>query len=69
MTLTKEEQDIMDGKKGDVLAKVMKTIVRHGNLFGAPKLVDLYDAARLADRRRLEPDHHRLRQRGRWSRW
>ena len=25
MTLTQEEQDILDGKKGDVLAKVMKT--------------------------------------------
>ena len=27
MTLTQEEQDILDGKKGDVLAKVMKTAV------------------------------------------
>lgn len=25
MKLTKEEQDILDGKKGEVLAKVMKT--------------------------------------------
>ena len=41
MTLTQEEQDIMDGKKGEVLAKVMKTVVRHGQLFGATKLVDL----------------------------
>ena len=41
MKLTKEEQDIMDGKKGEVLAKVMKTVVTVGNIFGADKLVDL----------------------------
>jgi len=41
MTLTQEEQDIMDGKKGPELAKVMKIVVGHGNAFGAPKLVAL----------------------------
>ena len=41
MSLTQEEQDIMDGKKGEILAKVMKTVVTVGNLFGADKLVDL----------------------------
>lgn len=41
MKLTKEEQAIMDGKKGKALAKVMKTVVAHGNAFGAEKLVDL----------------------------
>ncbi|MEH6636627.1 MAG: aconitase X [Halioglobus sp.] len=41
MPLTKEEQDIMDGKKGKALAKVMKIVVAHGNAFGAEKLVDL----------------------------
>ena len=41
MKLTKEEQDIMDGKKGEVLAKVMKTVVAYGEAFGASKLVDL----------------------------
>ena len=41
MKLTKEEQDIFDGKKGKVLAKVMQTVVRVGNAFGADKLVDL----------------------------
>ena len=30
MPLTKEEQDIMDGKKGEELAKVMKIVVAHG---------------------------------------
>jgi predicted aconitase len=41
MPLTPEEQDIMDGKKGPELAKVMKIVVAHGNAFGAEKLVDL----------------------------
>jgi len=41
MALTREEQDIMEGKKGDALAKVMKTVVAFGNAFGATKLVDL----------------------------
>ena len=41
MPLTREEQDILDGKKGPELAKVMKIVVGHGNAFGAPKLVDL----------------------------
>jgi hypothetical protein len=41
MPLTQEEQDIMDGKKGPELAKVMKIVVGHGNAFGAPKLVEL----------------------------
>jgi len=41
MTLTPEEQDIMDGKKGDALAKVMKTVVAFGSAFGATHLVDL----------------------------
>lgn len=41
MKLTKEEQDILDGKKGKVLAKVMKTVVQYGEAFGADKLVDL----------------------------
>ncbi len=41
MPLTQEEQDIFDGKKGDALAKVMKTVVAFGNAFGATKLVDL----------------------------
>jgi predicted aconitase len=41
MPLTQEEQDIMDGKKGPELAKVMKIVVAHGNAFGAERLVDL----------------------------
>ena len=41
MPLTQEEQDIMDGKKGPELAKVMAIVVAHGNAFNAEKLVDL----------------------------
>ncbi len=41
MGLTQEEQDIMNGSKGEVLAKVMKIVVAHGNAFGADKLVEL----------------------------
>ncbi|MEE9602708.1 MAG: aconitase X [Thermoguttaceae bacterium] len=41
MPLTQEEQDIMDGKKGPELAKVMKIVVAHGNFFGAERLVEL----------------------------
>jgi len=41
MRLTREEQDIMNGSKGPVMAKVMKIVVAHGNAFGADKLVEL----------------------------
>ena len=40
MKLTKEEQDILNGSKGQVMAKVLKTIVMHGELFGAERLAD-----------------------------
>lgn len=38
MHLTQEQQDILDGKKGEVMAKVMKTLVRYGSLFGAQSM-------------------------------
>jgi len=41
MTLTSEEQSILDGKQGDVLAKAMKSIVVYGETFGATRLVDI----------------------------
>ena len=41
MKLTREEQDILAGKHGPEKAKVLKTVVDHGQLFGATKLVDL----------------------------
>ena len=40
MTLTQEEQDILNGSKGEVMAKVLRTIVKHGDLFGAERLAD-----------------------------
>ncbi|MEE3489020.1 MAG: aconitase X [Bulleidia sp.] len=39
MKLTKEQQDIYDGKHGATLAKVMQTLVRYGELFGAEEMV------------------------------
>ncbi|MEA4965779.1 MAG: aconitase X [Oscillospiraceae bacterium] len=39
MVLTQEQQAILDGKKGETLAKVMKTLVMYGDAFGAEKLV------------------------------
>ena len=35
MLLTKEQQAILDGEKGQTLAKVMKTLVMYGDAFGA----------------------------------
>lgn len=39
MNLTKEQQEIYDGKQGATLAKVMQTLVRYGELFGADGMV------------------------------
>ena len=39
MTLTQEEQDILNGSKGEAMAKVMKTLVMYGDAFGAEKMV------------------------------
>ena len=39
MQLTPEQQAVLDGQKGETLAKVMKTIVMYGDIFGAEKLV------------------------------
>ena len=39
MILTKEQQAILDGEKGETLAKVMKTMVMYGEAFEAEKLV------------------------------
>ena len=38
MKLTEEQQAILDGKKGKELAKVMETMVRYGELFGAESM-------------------------------
>ena len=39
MNLTKEQQAILDGEKGDVLSRIMKTLIRYGELFGADAMV------------------------------
>lgn len=39
MQLTKEQQAILDGEQGEVMAKVLETVVRYGELMGADSLV------------------------------
>ncbi|MBR5572238.1 MAG: DUF521 domain-containing protein, partial [Oscillospiraceae bacterium] len=39
MYLTPEQQGILDGAKGETMAKVMKTLVMYGEVFGADKMV------------------------------
>ncbi len=41
MVLTERQMAILDGKEGDVKAKVMKTLVMYGETFGAEKMVDI----------------------------
>ena len=38
MILTKEQQAILDGERGETLAKVMKTMVMYGEAFEAENL-------------------------------
>lgn len=39
MKLTSEQEAILNGSKGDTMAKVMETLVRYGELFGADEMV------------------------------
>ena len=39
MYLTPEQQAVLDGAKGETMAKVMKTLVMYGETFGADKMV------------------------------
>lgn len=41
MILTDKQQQILDGKQGEVMAKVMKTLVMYGQAFGAEKMIDV----------------------------
>ncbi len=41
MTLTDEQKAILEGSKGETMAKVMKTMVMYGDAFGAEKLVPI----------------------------
>ena len=38
MELTKEQQALLDGERGETMAKVMETLVRYGEIFGAEKM-------------------------------
>ena len=39
MYLTEEQRAILDGSQGEVMSKVMQSVIRYGELFGADKLV------------------------------
>ena len=39
MILTPEQQAVLNGSKGETMAKVMKTLVMYGETFGADKMV------------------------------
>ena len=41
MRLTPEQQALLDGSRGEVMAKVMKTLVMYGDAFGAEKMVPI----------------------------
>jgi Uncharacterized conserved protein len=41
MILTEYQQALIDGKYGDVLAKVTRTLVKYGEVFGAPYMVSV----------------------------
>ena len=41
MKLTAEQQAILNGEKGETMAKVMKTLVMYGDAFEAEKLVPI----------------------------
>lgn len=41
MELTQEELDILNGKEGETKAKIMKTVVEFGDVFGAKRLVPI----------------------------
>lgn len=41
MQLTNEQQALLDGAKGETMAKVMKTLVMYGDAFGAERMVPI----------------------------
>ena len=45
MKLTQEEKGILAGSQGETMAKIMKTVVDFGNVFGATKLVPITHAS------------------------
>lgn len=47
MRLTSEERDILNGKQGEVMAKILKTLAMYGDTFGADKMVPITGPAHL----------------------
>lgn len=41
MQLSNQQEAILNGSKGDIMAKVMETVIRYGELFGADSLVPI----------------------------
>ncbi len=41
MMLSTEQEEILNGSKGQVMAKVMETMIRYGELFGAESMVPI----------------------------
>ena len=41
MILTREQQALLDGKKGETMARVVKTLVMYGEAFGAERMVPI----------------------------
>ena len=41
MILTDKQQQMLDGKHGEVMSKVMRTLVLYGEAFGAEKMIDV----------------------------
>ena len=41
LKLTDEEREILEGKKGDTLKKIMESVVKYGEVFEATKLVEI----------------------------
>ena len=39
MHLTAEQQALLDGSRGEVMAKIVKTLVMYGDAFGAERMV------------------------------
>jgi hypothetical protein len=69
MYLTPEQQGILNGEKGETMAKVMKTLVMYGDTFGADRMAtcgdqnnpDLYNKQMVG--KALCLPHHRLHHR------
>lgn len=41
MSLTAQQEAVLNGSKGEVMSKVMETVIRYGELFGADSLVPI----------------------------